>query len=79
MDDPNNPGATPTPGDQAEEFQAAEFQQVNESAGQTQRFLTVQSTVQNLFRFGRRLIRVAHNRLFREPALVEWRQMACAV
>lgn len=34
MDDPNNPDATPAPGEQAEDFQAAEFQQVNESAGE---------------------------------------------
>lgn len=35
MDDPNSPDATPAPGEQAEEFKAAEFQQVNESAGDT--------------------------------------------
>lgn len=35
MDDPNSPDATLAPGEQAEEFKAAEFQQVNESAGDT--------------------------------------------
>ena len=49
------------------------------SAGQTQRFLTIHSAVQNLFRFGRHLIRAAHNRLFRARALVEWRQVTCAI
>lgn len=34
MDDPNSPAAPPENGEQSGEFQAAEFQQVNDAAGQ---------------------------------------------
>ena len=48
------------------------------SAGQAQRFLSVQGEVCNLFRLGRHLTRAVHYRAFRSRAFTEWRQIACA-
>jgi putative transposase len=42
------------------------------SAAQLQRFASVQSVVQNLFRVGRHLLRSVHHRLLRSRAFVEW-------
>ena len=42
------------------------------SAGQAQRFLKVHSVVQNLFRLGRHLLRVAHYRLPRDRSFRKW-------
>ena len=48
------------------------------SVGQAQRFLSVHSPVQNLFRVGRHLVRSAHHRLLRTRAFVEWDAVICA-
>jgi putative transposase len=47
------------------------------SVGSTQRFLSVHGVVQNLFRFGRHLLRAAHARLFRKRAFSEWSMATC--
>ena len=48
------------------------------SAGQAQRFLSIQGEVRNLFRLGRHLTRAVHYRAFRSRAFTEWRQIAWA-
>jgi len=45
---------------------------------QTQRFLSVQGIVGNLFRVGRHLLRAANYRMFRARAFVSWQQVSCA-
>jgi len=49
------------------------------SLGQTQRFLSVHGTVNNLFRLGRHLLRACHYRAFRANAFGTWQQVACAL
>lgn len=48
------------------------------SAHQAQRFLSVHARVNNLFRYGRHLLRARNNRLFRARAFGIWRQVTCA-
>ena len=48
------------------------------SAGQAQRFLSVQGVIQNLFRVGRPLLRSEYQRLLRERSFLVWRQETCA-
>jgi putative transposase len=48
------------------------------SLKQAQRFLSVHGVVNNLFRFGRHLIRACHYRMFRAKAISEWQQVTCA-
>ena len=48
------------------------------SAGQAQRFLSVQGVILNLFRVGRHLLRSEHQRLLRERSFLVWRQETCA-
>jgi putative transposase len=48
------------------------------SMSQPQRFLSVHGMVQNLFRFGRHLLRAQSYRLFRIRAFVRWKQATCA-
>ena len=48
------------------------------SAAQLQRFESVHSIVQNLFRVGRHLLQAAHHRLLRTRAFVEWDAVTCA-
>jgi putative transposase len=43
-----------------------------------QRFLSLQARVQNLFRYGRHLLRAANHRLFRRRAFDVWSQVTCA-
>ena len=43
------------------------------SARHVQRFLSVHSPINNLFRVGRHLLKAGHYRLFREQAFVTWR------
>lgn len=43
-----------------------------------QRFLVLHARVQNLFRYGRHLLRAANHRLFRARAFVVWSQVTCA-
>ena len=47
------------------------------SRSQAQRFLTLHGLVQNLFRFGRHLMRAVNARMFRERALSMWREVTC--
>jgi putative transposase len=44
----------------------------------TQRFLSLHARVQNLFRYGRHLLRAANHRLFRRKAFDVWSQVTCA-
>ena len=48
------------------------------SIAQAQRFLFVHGQVQNLFRVGRNHVKAAHNRLLRDQAFAEWREVTCA-
>ena len=48
------------------------------SRSQAQRFLTLHGVVQNLFRFGRHLLRAANARMFRDRAFSSWRGVTCA-
>jgi putative transposase len=48
------------------------------SRGQAQRFLTIHGVVQNLFRFGRHLLRAANARMFRARAFAAWTEVTCA-
>jgi len=48
------------------------------SAGQAQRFISVQGVVLNLFRVGRHLLRPANHRLLRARAFGVWSQVTCA-
>jgi len=48
------------------------------SPSQAQRFLTLHGLVQNLFRFGRHLLRSANARLFRQRAFSIWQGVTCA-
>ena len=48
------------------------------SAAHLQRFASVQSVVQNLFRVGRHLLRATHYRSLRTRAFVEWDVVTCA-
>ena len=48
------------------------------SAGQAQRFLSVQGEVCNLFRLGRHLTRAVYYHAFRSQSFTEWHQVACA-
>ena len=47
------------------------------SHGQAQRFLSCHGVVNNLFRFGRHLMKAKHYRLFRERSFIEWDQVSC--
>ena len=47
------------------------------SAAQTQRFLSVQGPVLNLFRVGRYLLRAAHHRLLRTRSFRVWDEVKC--
>jgi len=46
------------------------------SPGQAQRFLAAHGPINNLFRCGRHLMRIAHYRMFRDQAFVTWREVA---
>jgi putative transposase len=48
------------------------------SAGQAQRFLSVQGVIQNLFRFGRHLLRSATHRILRDRSFKLWKEATCA-
>ena len=48
------------------------------SRHQAQPFLSLQARVNNLFRYGRHLLRAANHRLFRASAFTAWRQVTCA-
>ncbi|MDJ0873606.1 MAG: IS6 family transposase, partial [Gammaproteobacteria bacterium] len=48
------------------------------SRHQAQRFLSLHARVNNLFRYGRHLLRAANHRLFRVRAFTAWRQITCA-
>jgi len=48
------------------------------SRHQAQRFLSLHARVNNLFRYGRHLLRAANHRLFRASAFTAWRQVTCA-
>jgi putative transposase len=43
-----------------------------------QRFLALHARVNNLFRYGRHLLRAANHRLFRPRAFATWSQVTCA-
>ena len=47
------------------------------SPAQAQRFLSVHGVLNNLFRFGRHLLRAANARLFRARAFEDWRALSC--
>ena len=48
------------------------------SPHQAQHFLSTHARVNNLFRYGRHLLRAAHHRLFRARAFAIWQQVTCA-
>ncbi len=48
------------------------------SAGQAQRFLSVHGVVQNLFKFGRHLIKSAAHRILRDRSFQIWKEVTCA-
>ena len=48
------------------------------SAAHTQRFLSVQGLVLNLFRVGRHLLRAVHHRLLRTRSFRVWDEVTCA-
>jgi putative transposase len=48
------------------------------SRSQAQRFLSLHGLVQNLFRFGRHLLRAGNARMFRARAFLMWRGVTCA-
>ena len=48
------------------------------SRHQAQSFLSVHSSVNNLFRYGRHNLRAVNHRLFRARAFATWRQVTCA-
>ena len=48
------------------------------SGRQAQRFLSIHARVNNLFRYGRHLLRAVHHRLFRARAFTIWQQVTCA-
>jgi putative transposase len=48
------------------------------SAGQAQRFLSLQGVVQNLFRVGRHLLRSTNHRLLRSRSFAVWRTVTAA-
>jgi len=48
------------------------------SRHQAQRFLSLHARVNNLFRYGRHLMRAVNHRLFRARAFTTWRQVTCA-
>jgi len=47
------------------------------SAGQAQRFLSVHSQVNNVFRVGRHLLKACHYRMFRSRAFSIWQEVTC--
>ena len=47
------------------------------SPAQAQRFLSVHSVINNLFRFGRHLLHAANARIFRAQAFADWRALSC--
>ena len=48
------------------------------SRQQAQHFLALHARVNNLFRYGRHLMRAVNHRLFRDRAFMTWRQETCA-
>ena len=48
------------------------------SVAQAQRFLSVHTAVQNLFRVGRHHLKAIHHRMLRDRAFADWRQVTCA-
>jgi putative transposase len=48
------------------------------SPGQAQRFLSVHGVIQNLFRFGRHLLRSATHRILRDRSFLIWHEVTCA-
>ena len=48
------------------------------SRSQAQRFLTLHGLIQNLFRFGRHLLRATNARMFRDRAFSAWLGVTCA-
>ena len=48
------------------------------SAGQAQRFLSLHSVIQNLFRLGRHLLRSTNHRLLRSRSFAVWRTVTAA-
>ena len=49
------------------------------SAAHLQRFASVHSVVQNLFRVGRHLLRSVHHRPLRSRAFAEWEVVTCCL
>ena len=47
------------------------------SGHQAQRFLSIHTRVNNLFRYGRHLLRATHHRSFRARAFAVWQQVTC--
>ena len=48
------------------------------SGRQAQHFLSIHARMNNLFRYGRHLLRAAHHRSFRVRAFAVWQQVTCA-
>ena len=48
------------------------------SRHQAQRFLALHARVNNLFRYGRHLLRASSHRMFRARAFYLWQQVTCA-
>jgi len=48
------------------------------STCQAQRFLSVHGVIQNLFRFGRHLLRSATHRILRDRSFLVWHEVTCA-
>ncbi len=48
------------------------------SIAQAQRLLAVHGQVQNLFRVGRNHLKAVHQRLLRDRAFADWREVTCA-
>ncbi len=48
------------------------------SAGQAQRFLSVHSQANNVFRVSRHLLKACHYRMFRSRAFSIWQEVTCA-
>ena len=59
-------------------YQARDTKLDRDVALKLQRFASVQSVVQNLFRVGRHLLRPVHHRLLRARAFVKWDVVTCA-